>query len=613
MKNKSIFIKIILSISIITIITIVIVTLIYKNKNQQNLGLSFRWLKKKKNNNKILCFTGGGFTAICAHTGMIKGIRYTKGDLRDILNDFSVVGGNSGGSWFVSLLTYSKNYFDMLNNDQETDTKNSENTNSITYKKYITQACKNMENSQNNVKYKSVIEKLPSFLNDIKKILYMSSQNWQEIVQEIVFDPVGDINKTQISQNPNDFSHSIVWATTISRFSLLDKNHAYNISHPSCGTGSNTKKIFLSSNELQSDLQTCGIAFPATFNWNLSKNKSDINFYNGDNPIPEIKCGLYNNNSDLSDINTISVNKKLSKPLTGELLVSNIASSSGAAAGILSNLKAVDEILEKYHSRWFLSPIASQFSGSYKNKAIPLQIEDNINFTPNGGIDNNNKNCPGNFIRLFDGGYCDNTSIASSLATWQTKHGAVTNETCHIINFNDISNDSDFDVNTGYKKTNKDIINLFGTPTERVVKRFTGVYTEKPVIFPQEDFSNGKCLWWGKYNSSQNTTCIQDDNCYAELSVNYYQTKTLENKSFGIKQGTKVNLFILQTNTKKAPIFILPNTISDSTLINNYVKTADAVTKLVQNISPEIMNAIMDPSAPIPTKECGKSAINITD
>jgi hypothetical protein len=233
-----------------------------------------------------------------------------------------------------------------------------------------------------------------------------------------------------------------------------------------------------------------------------------------------------------------------------------------------------------------------------------------MKFTPNGAISNNNI-CPGEFIRLFDGAYCDNTSIASSITAWQTKHGVNTQEACHIVNFNDISNDKNFDKAMGYKKTNENIINLFGTSTDKPVKKFTGVYTEKPVIFPQEDFSKGKCLWWGKHSVKTNISCIEDEDCYAELSVNYYSTKTIENKSFGIKPGTKVNLFVIQTNTKKAPIFILPDTLTDNTLINNYVKTADAVSKLVQNIDKDVLNAVMDPTAPVPAKECGKNAINI--
>lgn len=598
MKKHNLIITILL---VLCISIILLILILLKKSKSLKVQLPFN-IFKSPSHEKILCFTGGGFTAICAHTGMIKGIRYRKGDLRNILKDCSIMGGNSGGSWFVSLLTYSKKYFDMLDSSDK-------NYSNEEYRKYITQACESMENAQNNIKWKKYIEKLPSFLNDIKKILYLSSKNWQEVVKEIVFDPIGDIDNRTISENPNKLWYSVVWSTAVSRYSLLNDTHAYSLSHPSCKTNINEKNNFLSSSEIQTDLQNCGIAFPATFNWNLGESKSDVNFYSGNDPIPDIKCGEYDRKSNLKNIKTFSINEKLTKPISEELKVTNIASCSGAAGAILSNLKSLDEILASYNLEFLFSFIAEELSNSYKNKAIPIDLSgNNMKFTPNGGIENKDI-CPGVFIRLFDGGYCDNTSIASSIKTWQSKHNDM--ETCHIINFNDISNDKEFDTTMGYKKTNKDIINLFGTDSDKVVKRFSGVYTEKPVIFPEEDFSKGKCLWWGKHTSNA-ISCIEDEECYAELSVNYYPTKTVENKSFGIKAGTKVNLFVIQTNTKKAPIFILPDTISDKTLINNYVKTAEAVTKLVENIDKDVLNAVMDPTIPVPTRDCGKHAINIS-
>jgi hypothetical protein len=317
MKNFNLIVKIILLVLSILLLIFLIHKITQKNskslkplKPLQTLQFPFHWnIFRKKKHEKILCFTGGGFTAICAHTGMIKGIRYAKGDLGNILKDCSILGGNSGGSWFVSLLTYSKRYFNMLNNSQESDSNEE-------YRKYISQACKNMENAQENIKYKAIVDKLPSFLNDIKKILYLSSKNWQEVVKEIVFDPIGDIKNTTVSQNPNNLSHSVVWSTAISRFSLLDDTKAYSLSHPSCknNVNENGQNGFLSASEIQTDLQKCGIAFPAIFNWNLDKKKPDVNFYTGSNPVPDIKCGKYNRKSDLSNIKTLSINEKLSKP-----------------------------------------------------------------------------------------------------------------------------------------------------------------------------------------------------------------------------------------------------------------------------------------------------------
>jgi hypothetical protein len=73
-----------------------------------------------------MSFSGGGLRSITHCTGVISGMtKYievsrsgTKEPLNELLDNFDIISGNSGGSWFMSLMCYCQDFFDMLNSHQ---------------------------------------------------------------------------------------------------------------------------------------------------------------------------------------------------------------------------------------------------------------------------------------------------------------------------------------------------------------------------------------------------------------------------------------------------------------------------------------------------------------
>jgi len=60
-------------------------------------------------------FEGGGFRAQSAYTGFLSGMMGATGlGLEDLMQAFSTVSGNSGGTWFLTSLIYSSSYDDMM-------------------------------------------------------------------------------------------------------------------------------------------------------------------------------------------------------------------------------------------------------------------------------------------------------------------------------------------------------------------------------------------------------------------------------------------------------------------------------------------------------------------
>jgi hypothetical protein len=68
----------------------------------------------------ILTFSGGGFRALAVHTGVINGIRNNLNiTLRDFYKTWNILGGNSGGAWFLTLSVYSKNFHKIVDSTSD--------------------------------------------------------------------------------------------------------------------------------------------------------------------------------------------------------------------------------------------------------------------------------------------------------------------------------------------------------------------------------------------------------------------------------------------------------------------------------------------------------------
>ena len=251
----------------------------------------------------LLCFSGGGLRALAAQTGVIHGIVASlksvmslqqaklSGNEKDIagvdnyglvfLNSQSIIAGNSGGSWAMSLMCYSKNYLSILNGNMDQlssslprecfgdpisgskdwwtcgvgDTnldscgssqcccpsgfKYDSNGGPMNYCKKcnfgadekfdigkyfrtVSTSIETYRKKYGNSMTENVINILPGSENKyIKPFLFFLEAPWQTAIKDIVFDPAGDVGEMLISENPNGIVNQLVWGTSIMRDAIV--------------------------------------------------------------------------------------------------------------------------------------------------------------------------------------------------------------------------------------------------------------------------------------------------------------------------------------------------------------------------------------------------------
>ena len=216
-------------------------------------------------------------------------------------------------------------------------------------------------------------------------------------------------------------------------------------------------------------------------------------------------------------------------------------------------------------------------------------------------------------VKMVDGGFYDNSSISYALRAWQEKYKDEDDLRCKIVFINSIPNDETFSERNGEQmKTSQNVFGLFGCQSGikshysdckedvKVINYFGKNINEEawvtlPHVFNKDDYTQGKCLHWSRCdpNNNPNKECDDEDNiCYAEMSVVYFKTTSVINKELGVTDGTKVDLFTVNFNTIKAPIFINPGSADDETDFSNYITTALEVSKLVEHIPDDLFKIV---------------------
>ena len=159
----------------------------------------------------------------------------------------------------------------------------------------------------NNVRFLNSLNKILQFDDKVKKytesaLNYFDSP-WQNVIYDLVFKPVGDMNKmSAVGNNPNKINYSIIIQSiilkesTLNQFSINDKksriNTSYSINEPSC-CEDNTEsccgcKIVSKKNGLFGD---CGFGLPIFIGWDHGSNSCQTSLYPGwyktKKPLPE--------------------------------------------------------------------------------------------------------------------------------------------------------------------------------------------------------------------------------------------------------------------------------------------------------------------------------------
>ena len=600
------------------------------NKNKEN------YTGKIQNENKfMLAFSGGGFRSVVNCTGCLRGVverLKRKGaikNLHDFLNNYEVLSGNSGGAWFVSLLTYSKNYFNILDNNGL--------YNFITYTQGIQKAnIHYIQKMYNNVRFLNSLNKILQFDDKVKKytesaLNYFDSP-WQNVIYDLVFKPVGDMNKmSAVGNNPNKINYSIIIQSiilkesTLNQFSINDKksriNTSYSINEPSC-CEDNTEsccgcKIVSKKNGLFGD---CGFGLPIFIGWDHGSNSCQTSLYPGWYKTKNTEQSL----EYVSGYNFFSMPKKdkliyklgkkaasvvytehdtnvllhstfkkknvevnLSKTIKASFPIYSAAAMSSAAGAFVTCDKMLDYLLQENDTKIGVTKDLVYLLDSHANldisggsniahtmnyASVPLKIpsEENEEITTieDGFI---NINTPletvskAAVVKTGDGGYFDNSGIVGAILEWQNKNGDNISDKIKII----CINDANILVPLEWTRNNLNVGSIFGivdyvghTKNPDLAKTYEYVFRPglslnctSPQIFAQKDFKNMKQLYAQQFFSKKNITL--------DLTINYYDTKTIKNKTLKIKEGILVDLYVIECNTT-ADIFIGKENLVDS-------------------------------------------------
>lgn len=555
----------------------------------------------------IISFSGGGLRAISSDVGVIHGIRKRMGgDLATVLNNYRIMGGISGGSWFMSLLIYSPTFYNMLDKGEISDSSG------YTYETYVENVIKAIDNMEGWGKHcthpKSYIKELECWMIDHMKkdlprgfleMVQYGFQPWQITVEEMIFSHVDNMKNAKLSDNPNKVNLHCVWGSSIMKSGTLEstdigeKNY-YDMPDP-------INKYCV--------IGECGLAFPISFNYDHKKSMSTTNIFTGQtNMSTQIEYHI-------TKTKTSKTTNALNQTPPTNLYVKDVAACSGAALGFASSEDIVEQIYKSDIKLGDInvSQILSEFVRKFGSKmGIAMNLEGSNNqlgFNKTGyvPVDQQAKNVT---VRAIDGGFYDDSSVAFSIKAWQENSLNLSN-ICHIVNVNAMMNTmSD---QTAGSKTNTAISYLFGSTVDGdkcmpVVDDAKAYGLDKwglkinltlPVIFPCDDFKKGVCLWWGREDINNKCEPCSTSNKYCvEISVHLYETVTVDNKELGIVGGTPVHLYVINTNTN-TPIFPLPEIplsqlgeFGATNPVENYTSSAGIISNLMQKIPEDIFNAM---------------------
>ena len=611
---------------------------------------------------KVIAFSGGGTRAFATSTGLMHGIgrrliSTDNGTLKEFVEDHSILSGVSGGSWFMSLMIYSKSFWDMLctgniqtepsqclsqpipgSQDWSTYCTFSQankcdgnkcccawgykyngslydGTNflpkcelcdplpvtagSITFQEYVTRMMSVISSETLTDSFSSkLIRYLPTSLglNLILPTAYHYSKRWNEIIKQIVFDTVGDINNTKVSENPNNFSNHCLWGAVIMQESVLTGDTRYFI-----GDKKRTTCIG------DTTFQNCGNCFPITYDYDLAVNSSTMTLYGGN--IPAKIPITYINNITKQSIES-SIHDLIYKNTSSNSLIRDLGASSGGFGAVVTQYEILRQALKDswgtiysifgYTFDWVLNSISKTFA----EKAPPIILSSNeIKFLEKIEDLSLNSYAAESYIRTGDGGYYDGAGITNGIRGWQNDGGT---GRCKIISSMCMQKWPTFQDFATNSKTVPEVYQLFGCvgnqTSDRTCKlpvpktRFPSESFKIPFltepIFRMEDFSSARCLWWGRCTGNKSYSCSESgSNCVVEIAIMYYRTVTIQNDVSGIKAGTNVDLFVLNINSVKADIFIMPG-VNDLKANLGFVETAQNLSDLIQKIPLDLFELV---------------------
>lgn len=465
-----------------------------------------------------VAFAGGGWRAHTAHSAWTIGLLDQKHTLNEVFKNVEIISSNSGGSWFSSMLMYSS---DFVNDIQDPNAQNKWTTSTgWTYKQKV-----HFDNAGCNYDPRGIY--LECVFDKFTDHSYTGGTYWKLLVDKLIYkDYPLDTLKLNDQHLPWARNKALLMASSLLTNTVVlngDSGIGGDVRYYQTCLSPNTPYANLSSPASCSNNVYPADATPATF----SSTPSGMRLLpSGKRFIPspffaELGTDLNSKTFHLGYTSEQSKPPLITQPVTnplknGDVLVMTAAAASSAAGGFAAS----QHVTRSYDAGYIFQEDAVSFS------LMHSEVE---------YIDAETLNLPtlyrAKVVRLADGGLVDNSGVAQLVRSLQLNDKDTNFNIVAFDNVSEITHPIGGGVPVGI-----DIASLFGEPDKLCKEyRVLGKKLEACITTPKLQIFEK-----GPLNSTASTwrDTLQENNGNY-LIYTQYKVTTKENLELGIKGGSK--------------------------------------------------------------------------
>lgn len=531
---------------------------------------------------RYFSFSGGGFNTHSLLAGMISGsldALEKAGRIRDVGLLTHSVGGfsaNSGGSWFLSQLSYSQPFLNQFESDSLADSYNATGYNGKISDIYQSISAGNEGNSDSDVvgeiASNSDSPSTSKLIRSWFSMLRESGFNWRAFNQEITFKP---FSMTSLMSSTKFNAPRLSWSSG-KDFVVSASLQAKPVVLDSVGMSAN--KIFAqaASDGVDSAAQTVPLSLVS-----LAEDASSSSSYQSSALLPAGTNALnYSTNAWFGAPKPKQINLASSLDAS-QLSVFDVATASSSAVGLLAAPASYAGIFGA-RTASALAPLVNQLSYELSDLAPPATFQDGVMLMPSELSTGSSLKSQFNSLssdlatRLADGAYVDNTSAAYMVKHIQSEQAL--DDPFYLTVFSNSTTSPENGISmpgAGQSEpftVTSDVAALFGNSDGKgrdgsVVTNTTlgDQLTPSPQVFALDAWDGVEPLW--TYGSGT-----------IDIALYRLSVETVDNKAFGVEAGQEgtVDVYVSR-NSSSAPAPFKPSNLTD--YADNYDVFREAVNK----------------------------------
>jgi hypothetical protein len=470
-----------------------------------------------------LAFSGGGWHSHTALSGWMAGmLDASGGDLAALLVNVDAISSNSGGSWFLTQLTWSSTFRTAL--EDERDDWLTTGYIGQTSSKFDTAHPCDGWNYVNYALCSSVTWTQPYY--EMMELADSSTLSWQIFVENVVYRPfdmsteLAGVTLSSPRQPWAEGRDLIIAASLLTDDVVLNEDK---------------------SGYVSSWVQTYRLR-PTSAGTNATQNFTPLFFssIDGTNQPPDLLGTGEQKGTWKSSWSSARTSETMAADHPADVPVIDAAVASSAAPAAIASEKAAGE------AGW--SALSSTASYLAADLAPPIELtDDGVSFITTvadytGSNDTTYTNLAARHtLRTADGGYLDNTSLAYLLQHLDN-NGLLVDDTSLVL----FMNSSSPGVAAGTQTIPESVAVLFGYNPDPSIKSYTEPATNKAIKFCDEGYCfstfSAHVFDASAWSGAEAVWSHSD----GDVALRYYAlpVTTVDNSTFGITAGTSLTLHL---------------------------------------------------------------------